>query len=485
MASSSSDCSVVSSAFPSLRTSATGCCGVSNVPCDSTGRITRLDLAGNRLTGTIPQELGSLGNLRWLDLSSNQLTGAIPPQLGSLSSLRALYLSNNQLTGAIPQELGNLSNLRWLFLKNNYFSGAVPEYVSNLSEKSIQGNCFSDIRNSSAYSNITQRTDEDCQRNFPGFTPSTEITDTSKIISASLTPSNSAAPGTSISPTSNTATSNFVSPGLITGVVLGILVILGVIAVTFYIRRRRRYNIDISTESPSSENEPTSSSSNQPPTVFPKTHNMEDTITHLTPPIINLRSEPLPPPDDPRDSKSNFFSGLNAIPTASSSRIDKDYSVIPTVTDVQNEKAEELTNLGFMTLDWRQGPSRYDKANEARMDHVVAPARGSSMMVVTSGAAQRSRNNVASWSCEDVEDWLSENGFAPVVVEKFKSHQIDGYQLVLLSSSRLVEMGITVETMRNNLLYAVEQLRVPISPGVGVSATRSMTFANDAPPQYS
>ncbi|KAI8831382.1 hypothetical protein BC829DRAFT_494548 [Chytridium lagenaria] len=138
-----------------------------------------------------------------------------------------------------------------------------------------------------------------------------------------------------------------------------------------------------------------------------------------------------------------------------------------------------------MTLDGTQGPSRYDKANEARMDRVIAPARGSSMMVVTSGAGQRSRNNVASWSCEDVEDWLTENGFALVVLEKFKSHQIDGYQLLLLSSSRLVEMGITVETMRDNLLYAVERLRVPMSPGIGVSTAGSMTFANDAPPQYS
>ncbi|KAI8849334.1 hypothetical protein BC829DRAFT_489514 [Chytridium lagenaria] len=169
-----------------------------------------------------------------------------------------------------------------------------------------------------------------------------------------------------------------------------------------------------------------------------------------------LNNESLPIPDDPRDSKSTIFSGLNAIPTASSSRIDKDYS-----------------------------SSRYDKANEARMDRVIAPARGSSMMVVTSGAGQRSRSNVASWSCEYVEDWLSENGYAPVVVAKFRSHQIDGYQLLLLSSSRLLEMGITVETMRDNLLYAVERLRVPIWPGIGVSTAGSMTFANDAPPQYS
>ncbi|KAI8831384.1 hypothetical protein BC829DRAFT_437832 [Chytridium lagenaria] len=419
------------------------------IRCDSTGRITGLGLANTQLSGVVPPELGNLSNLRLLFLYNNQLEGTIPPQLGNLSNLQVLHLFNNQLTGAIPAQLGNLNNLRelglynnqlagavppqlgnlnnlWqLYLENNYLSGAVPEYVSNLSSKSIEGNCFSDIRNSAAYSNITQRSEEDCQRNSPGFTPSsfsTVTTDTSA-------PSNSAAPGTSISPeTSNTATSNVVSPGLITGIVLGIIVLLGLVK-------------------PSS-------------TCPPKIDDLEARVTRPSLPITNLRSEPLPPPDDPRDSKSTFFSGLNAIPTASSSRIDKDYNVVPAVTDVQNEKAEELTLLGSMTLDGTQ-------ANEARMDRVIAPARGSSMMVVTSGAAQRSRSNVASWSCEDVEPIkLTDINF-------FCFRRID-----LLN-------GITVVTMRDNLLYAVERLRVPMSPGIGVSTAGSMTFANDAPPQYS
>ncbi|KAI8846725.1 hypothetical protein BC829DRAFT_418992 [Chytridium lagenaria] len=220
----------------------------------------------------------------------------------------------------------------------------------------------------------------------------------------------------------------------------------------------------------------------------PVTSILPDTIITATTNVVSpgLITEPLPPPDDILDSKSTLFVGLNTIPTASSFRADKDDITVPSLTDVQKENAEELTILGSMTLDGSQGLSRYDdKANEARINRVIAPARGSSMMVVTSGAAQRSRNNVASWSCEDVEDWLSENGFAPVVVAKFKSHQIDGYQLLFLSSGRLVEMGITVETLQDNLLYAVERLRVPRSPGVRVSASGRMALANEAPPQYS
>ncbi|KAI8831378.1 hypothetical protein BC829DRAFT_409745 [Chytridium lagenaria] len=109
--SSSSDCSVVSSAFPSLRINATECCGDFRIQCDSTGRIT------------------------FLYLYNNQLTGSIPSQLGNLRNLTYLFLYNNQLEGTIPQELGNLRILRELYLENNYLSGAVPEYVSNLSAK--------------------------------------------------------------------------------------------------------------------------------------------------------------------------------------------------------------------------------------------------------------------------------------------------------------------------------------------------------------
>ena len=59
------------------------------------GRVDRLYLAGNRLSGEIPKELGGLANAKILALSFNRLTGQIPPELGGLSNLVWLFLRWN------------------------------------------------------------------------------------------------------------------------------------------------------------------------------------------------------------------------------------------------------------------------------------------------------------------------------------------------------------------------------------------------------
>ena len=102
------------------------------VTTGSGGRVTRLDLRGNELTGQIPPELGGLSNLEFLDLSNNLLTGQIPPELGRLSALRVMGLKNNLLTGSIPRELGNLSALEALTLSGNSLTGEIPPEMGKL-----------------------------------------------------------------------------------------------------------------------------------------------------------------------------------------------------------------------------------------------------------------------------------------------------------------------------------------------------------------
>ncbi len=90
------------------------------------GELDEILLHNNQLTGSIPPEIGNLDNLVYLSLYQNQLTGSIPPEIGNLENLKSLELSRNQLTGSIPLELGNLDNLRFLKLVYNQLTGCIP-----------------------------------------------------------------------------------------------------------------------------------------------------------------------------------------------------------------------------------------------------------------------------------------------------------------------------------------------------------------------
>ena len=98
----------------------------------SLAKLTQLTLEVNQLTGEIPPELDSLAKLAHLDLSDNQLTGRIPPALGRLTEMQRLRLNGNRLEGPIPPELGKHSKLLWLFLGNNKLTGPIPPELGNL-----------------------------------------------------------------------------------------------------------------------------------------------------------------------------------------------------------------------------------------------------------------------------------------------------------------------------------------------------------------
>ena len=101
------------------------------VEADASGNVTKLELPGNNLSGSLPATLGSLTSLTTLDLSDNRLSGAIP-DFTSVTSLAALDLGDNQLSGTIPEELGSLTGLQDLSLRDNRLTGAIPEELGNL-----------------------------------------------------------------------------------------------------------------------------------------------------------------------------------------------------------------------------------------------------------------------------------------------------------------------------------------------------------------
>ena len=97
------------------------------VSVNAGGRVTRLRLLRNGLSGMIPPEIGDLTELQDLMLAEDpRLSGPIPSTLGNLHSLQSLWLNYNRLSGPIPPELGNLVNLTVLTIGGNRLSGPVP-----------------------------------------------------------------------------------------------------------------------------------------------------------------------------------------------------------------------------------------------------------------------------------------------------------------------------------------------------------------------
>jgi hypothetical protein len=67
--------------------------------------LTRLNLYGNKLTGTIPSSIGTkLSSLIELSLNHNALTGSVPRELTKLTQLTHIAISSNpHITGEWSQ----------------------------------------------------------------------------------------------------------------------------------------------------------------------------------------------------------------------------------------------------------------------------------------------------------------------------------------------------------------------------------------------
>ncbi|KAL8226235.1 hypothetical protein R6Q59_000219 [Mikania micrantha] len=106
-----------------------------------------LDMSGNHITGTIPENLQSFVPLiKYLNFSSNELNGVIPTSMPDLTELWILDLSNNRLSGDIPKGLfTNLSSAAIIKLSNNTLYGDVLSgnlSLGRLETLLLDNNCF-------------------------------------------------------------------------------------------------------------------------------------------------------------------------------------------------------------------------------------------------------------------------------------------------------------------------------------------------------
>ncbi|XP_062154965.1 probable LRR receptor-like serine/threonine-protein kinase At3g47570 isoform X2 [Alnus glutinosa] len=100
-------------------------------------RITQLQLASQKLAGTISPFIGNLSFLRYLYLPNNSFSHEIPPEIGRLYRLEILYLHNNSIGGRIPANVSGCSNLRVFSLGNNQVVGKIPVELGSLSKLQI------------------------------------------------------------------------------------------------------------------------------------------------------------------------------------------------------------------------------------------------------------------------------------------------------------------------------------------------------------
>jgi len=100
------------------------------VGCNEEGRVQRITLRWNELSGTIPHELSYFNDtLEELDLGNSAISGTIPDSFGKLTKLKSLHLNDNCLSGTIPNNLFELPNLQILALHNNILlEGSVNDF---------------------------------------------------------------------------------------------------------------------------------------------------------------------------------------------------------------------------------------------------------------------------------------------------------------------------------------------------------------------
>ncbi|KAG2240653.1 hypothetical protein Bca52824_097148 [Brassica carinata] len=139
-------------------------------PCTtSLASLRILDLAGNRITGEIPTDIGnspssipssltSLAELKHLELTENGISGEIPADFGSLKMLSRALLGRNELTGSLPESISGMDRCSLLNLDCNSLTGPIPGSllsnsgygVLNLSRNALEGS-IPDVFGSTTY----------------------------------------------------------------------------------------------------------------------------------------------------------------------------------------------------------------------------------------------------------------------------------------------------------------------------------------------
>ncbi|CAN4122447.1 unnamed protein product [Withania somnifera] len=117
------------------------------------GELVNVSLYSNKLTGQLPQKLGSWANFDFIDVSGNNFTGPIPPDMCKEGTMRGLLIlensftvSKNSLSGVIPAAIWGLPKLQIIDVAMNGFEGSISPDIGrakSLGEINVANNRFS------------------------------------------------------------------------------------------------------------------------------------------------------------------------------------------------------------------------------------------------------------------------------------------------------------------------------------------------------
>jgi len=114
---------------------------------ESIGRLVHLrviDIDENNLIGSIPDSIYGLKKLKVLDLNDNNLSGSLSESIGNMAMLVFVQLQGNNFTGSVPLNLGKLENLETLMIENNNFNGAIVQEVCDNNLSVLTADCGGD-----------------------------------------------------------------------------------------------------------------------------------------------------------------------------------------------------------------------------------------------------------------------------------------------------------------------------------------------------
>jgi len=102
-------------------------------------KLRQFNMSSNALSGALPGFTASFATLQKLDLSNQDqtsgFTGSIPEDTWRSLSLKVLNLAGNKLTGTIPALVGNLAVLEEFDVSNNRLNSSLPTELGMLDGK--------------------------------------------------------------------------------------------------------------------------------------------------------------------------------------------------------------------------------------------------------------------------------------------------------------------------------------------------------------